>query len=83
MRLKEKNYLKKLPPPLKKFSAQGAKKVDYGTLRTRTFGTADWSNDVADVQSLQIATVKTLNIGTPRPATIIVLNIKQFNFTRK
>ena len=31
MRLKEKKYLKNLPPPLKKFSAQGAKKVDYGT----------------------------------------------------
>ena len=28
-------------------------------------------------------TVKTLNIGTPRPATIAVLNIKQFNFTTK
>ena len=26
-------------------------------------------------------TVKTLNIGTPRPATVVVLNIKQFNFT--
>ena len=29
------------------------------------------------------ATVKTLNIGTPRPATVVVLNIKQFNFTMK
>ena len=29
------------------------------------------------------STVKTLNIGTPRPATVVVLNIKQFNFTRK
>ena len=28
-------------------------------------------------------TVKTLNIGTPRPATVLVLNIKQFNFTMK
>ena len=28
-------------------------------------------------------TVKTLNIGTPRPATVVVLNIKQFNFTLK
>ena len=28
-------------------------------------------------------TVKTLNIGTPRPATVVVLNIKQFNFTTK
>ena len=25
-------------------------------------------------------TVITLNIGTPRPATVVVLNIKQFNF---
>ena len=29
------------------------------------------------------STVKTLNIGTPRPATIVVLNLKQFNFTMK
>ena len=28
-------------------------------------------------------TVITLNIGTPRPATVVVLNIKQFNFTLK
>ena len=28
-------------------------------------------------------TVKTLNNGTPRPATVVVLNIKQFNFTMK
>ena len=28
-------------------------------------------------------TVKTLNIGTPRPATVVVLNIQQFNITRK
>ena len=25
-------------------------------------------------------TVKTLNIGTPRPATVVVLKMKQFNF---
>ena len=30
-----------------------------------------------------VITVKTLNIGTPRPATVVVLNIKQFNFTMK
>ena len=28
-------------------------------------------------------TVITLNIGTPRPATLVVLTIKQFNFTLK
>ena len=28
-------------------------------------------------------TVKTLNIGTPRPATVVILKIKQFNFTMK
>ena len=28
-------------------------------------------------------TVITLNIGTPRPATVVVLYIKQFNFTLK
>ena len=30
MRLKEKNLLKKFAATLKKFSAQGAKKVEYG-----------------------------------------------------
>ena len=30
-----------------------------------------------------VHTVKTLNIGTPRPATVVVLNLKQFNFTMK
>ena len=28
-------------------------------------------------------TVKTLNIGTPRLITVVVLNIKQFDFTMK
>ena len=28
-------------------------------------------------------TIKTLNIGTPRPATVVLLNIKPFNFTMK
>ena len=28
-------------------------------------------------------TVKTVNIETPRPATVVVLNIKQFYFTMK
>ena len=32
---------------------------------------------------LKMHTVKTLNIGTPRPATVVVLYIKQFNFTMK
>ena len=32
MRLKEKNLLKKFAATLKKFSAQGAKKVEYGTV---------------------------------------------------
>ena len=31
----------------------------------------------------KVNTVITLNIGTPRPATVVVLNIKQFNFTLK
>ena len=30
-----------------------------------------------------VLTVITLHIGTPRPATVVVLNIKQFNFTLK
>ena len=29
----------------------------------------------------RMTTVKTLNIGTPRLTTVVVLNIKQFNFT--
>ena len=29
------------------------------------------------------STVKTLNIGTPRPATVVVLNIKQFYLMMK
>ena len=33
-----------------------------------------------DTQALTV-TVITLNIGTPRPATVVVPNIKQFNFT--
>ena len=28
-----------------------------------------------------LITVKTLNVGTPRQTTIVVLNIKQFDFT--
>ena len=35
------------------------------------------------VQLFQRPTVITLNIGTPRPAAVVVLNIKQFNFTLK
>ena len=38
---------------------------------------------VARIQVSFCATVITLNIGTPRPATVVVLNIKQFNFTLK
>ena len=34
-------------------------------------------------KGIKTSTVKTLNIGTLRPATVVVLNIKQFNFTRK
>ena len=44
-------------------------KLERKTLTTRFETTVD--------------TVKTLNIGTPRPATVVVLNIKQFNFTMK
>ena len=31
--------------------------------------------------ALVVSTVKTLNIGTPGLTTVVVLNIKQFNFT--
>ena len=33
--------------------------------------------------TMPYVTVKTLNIGTSRPATVVVLNIKQFYFTMK
>ena len=36
-----------------------------------------------DLQFYVLFTVKTLNIGTPRPATVVVLNIKPLNFTMK
>ena len=32
-----------------------------------------------DFKYILLPTVKTLNIGTPRPATVVVLIIKQFN----
>ena len=35
------------------------------------------------VAKFHLCTVKTLNIGTPRPATVVALNIKPFNFTMK
>ena len=38
---------------------------------------------VSDLGLHFLPTVITLNIGTPRPATVVVLNIKQFNFTLK
>ena len=38
---------------------------------------------VAFEEMFDCHTVKTLNIGTPRPATVVVLNIKQFYFTMK
>ena len=34
-----------------------------------------------DLKGQIMFTVKTLNIGTPRLTTVVVLNIKQFNFT--
>ena len=35
------------------------------------------------IPHISLTTIITLNIGTPRPATVVVLNIKQFNFTLK
>ena len=37
--------------------------------------------ELEDLTNESLNTVKTLNIGTPRLTTIVVLNIKQFNFT--
>ena len=44
----------------------------------------DWYEELDDenLSSFrEVNTVKTLNIGTPRLTIIVVLNIKQFNFT--
>ena len=46
-------------------------------------GICYWDYRTTSSPSQTIATVITLNIGTPRPATVVVLNIKQFNFTLK
>ena len=40
-------------------------------------------NASLNILAVFIITVLTLNIGTPRPATVVVLNLKQFNFTLK
>ena len=37
---------------------------------------------ISDFEHFRV-TVKILNIGTLRPATVVALNIKQFNFTMK
>ena len=43
-----------------------------------------WSSDCGSSSKMPLSlTVITLNIGTPRPATVVVLNIKQFNVTLK
>ena len=39
--------------------------------------------EVAAKAGFTVLTVKTLNIGTPTLTTVVVLNIKQFNFTMK
>ena len=46
---------------------------------------ADWQSKLILRYNAKVGfyTIKTLNIGTPRPATVVVLNIKQFNFTMK
>ena len=44
----------------------------------------DWYEELDDenLSSFrEVGTVRTLNIGTPRLTIIVVLNIKQFNFT--
>ena len=40
-------------------------------------------HDICEAVLMKCDTVKTLNIGTPRPATVVVLNVKPFNFTMK
>ena len=48
-------------------------------LTIRTKQTYNLNKGVSLIKIL--STVKTLNIGTPRLTTVVVLNIKQFNFT--
>ena len=47
------------------------------------FNIQEMSDNNFRATTTMTTTVKTLNIGTPRPATVGVLNIKQFNFTMK
>ena len=54
-------------------------RYNRGTLSRK----ASLSFPYAPIFRVIIGTVKTLNIGTPKPATVVVLNIKQFNFTMK
>ena len=39
------------------------------------------NNIINTLSSTEKNTIKTLKIGTPRLTTIVVINIKQFNFT--
>ena len=40
-----------------------------------------WERGYGEGEWLLTTTVKTLIVGTPRLTTVVVLNIKQFNFT--
>ena len=56
------------------FSVPNGKLIFLGVLNRKSM--------VLGVSVLRL-TVKTLSIGTPRPATVVVLNLNQFNFTMK
>ena len=55
----------------------------YQVMPSEAISDEDWLILMLTVLAFPLITVKTLNIGTPRPATVVVLNIKQFNFTRQ
>ena len=76
MRLKEKKILKKFAAILKKFSAQGAKKVDYGNLQKydRYFLTLNMHLRFHGKQLCQFSFASLLNEGVPR--TVLRATIK-------
>ena len=55
---------------------------DYYHLLPFLVGVGSTPKEKGKLFSLRV-TVNTLNIGTFRPATVVVLNIKQFYFTMK
>ena len=58
MRLKEKKLLQKFAATLKKFSAQGAKKVEYGTLINMTIQTRSEAESIEQRSDFSLGGVR-------------------------